>query len=283
MPTKQQKLDLRSQGASKESPANANDAEPSPSAPPSHTANSQMAEDISKIYALLKETSEKQDTKLNSIEASTKAVESKLTDLATRLGEAESRIAQLEDANAALEANASSFVTRPDMEELLLKVDDLENRTRRNNLRFVGFPENCEKSDAVTFMRETIPDLLNIEFMGGLEIDRAHRSLAKRNPNGPPRAILARFLRYQDRDRIVEASREMGKLEWNGHHIMIFPDYSRMVSEKRAAFKQCKHLLHQKKIAFALVYPATLLLKLPSGKREFKDAKKALDFIQCLP
>lgn len=240
-----------------------------------------MAEDISRIYALLKETSERQDAKLDSIETYTKAVDSKLSDLATRLGDVESRIAFLEDANTALEANPPA--SRSEVEDLILKVDELENRSRRNNLRFIGFPENCEKSDALGFMRTTIPELLNIEFDGGLEIDRAHRTLGRRSPDGqPPRAILVRFLRFQDRERIVEAARRMGKLQWNDHHIMIFPDYSKLVAEKRAKFKQCKQLLHQKKIGFSLRYPAVLVVKLARGKEEFSDPKRALNFIHSL-
>lgn len=34
------------------------------------------------------------------------------------------------------------------------KVDDLENRSRRNNLRLVGFPEGVEGRDAVSFVEE---------------------------------------------------------------------------------------------------------------------------------
>lgn len=285
----QQKLKLRSQdGASKESEHQANERTTNTSPPPPSSsdtagATDQMAEDISKIYTLLKETSEKQDAKLNSIEASTRAVDNKLTDLATRLGDAEARIAFLEDANVALEANPPA--TRAEVEDLLLKLDDLENRSRRNNLRFIGFPEKCEKSDALTFMRDTIPELLNVEFDGGLEIDRAHRTPGRRKQDDqrqPPRPIIIRLLRFQDRERIVEAARKMGKLQWNGHHIMIFPDYSKLVTEKRAAFKQSKQLLHQKKIAFSLRYPAVLVLELPSGKRQFSDPKKALTFINSL-
>lgn len=110
MPSQQQRLNLCSKDrASKESSAKASDTAPS-SSPPSPPADiggtkDQMAKDISKINALLKETSEKQDAKLNSIEASTRAMETKLTDLATRLGDAESRIAFLEDAHTMLETN----------------------------------------------------------------------------------------------------------------------------------------------------------------------------------
>lgn len=37
------------------------------------------------------------------------------------------------------------------VQTLLAKVDDLENRSRRNNICLVGIPERAEGSDAVSF------------------------------------------------------------------------------------------------------------------------------------
>uniref|UniRef100_A0A3B3BLU5 L1 transposable element RRM domain-containing protein n=1 Tax=Oryzias melastigma TaxID=30732 RepID=A0A3B3BLU5_ORYME len=291
MPSQQQKLNLRRQeSASKEASAKASELarKDNGGSPTPQTSNfesstaEQMAEDIAKIYALLKETSEVQESKLNSIQAATRAVEAKLSDMSARLGQAESRIDFLEDANKAWESNPPA--TRTEVENLQQKIDDLENRSRRNNQRFVGFPEGCEGSDILAFMGAAIPELLKSDFPRGLEIDRAHRSLARRRPDGqPPRAIIVQLLRFQDRERIVDMARKMGQLRWKGHHIMIFPDYSKLVSDKREAFRQCKQLLHERKIKFSLMFPAVLILKMTDGKREFTDPKKALGYIRALP
>ncbi|KAJ8405706.1 hypothetical protein AAFF_G00316860 [Aldrovandia affinis] len=167
-----------------------------------------MARDISSIFTLLKVTSEVQENKLNAIQSATRAVEAKLTDIGAHLGNAESHIDFLEDANRVLEANPPA--TQSEVDILHQKVDDLENRTWWNNLSFVRFLEGCEGRDALAFLRDCIPQLLDIDFTGGLEIDRAHRSLARRKPDGqPPTAILARFVWFQDRERIAEAARKM--------------------------------------------------------------------------
>ena len=103
-------------------------------------------------------------------------------------------------------------------------------------------------------------------------------------PDGqPPRPILARFLRFQERERITEAARKMGKVHWDEHHIMVFPDYSKLVTEKRAAFNQCKRLLHERRIKFSVLYPAVLCVKTADGRREITDPKKALEYIRSLP
>uniref|UniRef100_A0A3P8PYG8 L1 transposable element RRM domain-containing protein n=1 Tax=Astatotilapia calliptera TaxID=8154 RepID=A0A3P8PYG8_ASTCA len=286
MPSHQQKLTLRRQeGASKETSAKANDVHP-PSPPMSDTIQTatteQMAKDIASIYVLLKETSETQESKLNAIQTATRAVEAKLADMVTRISNAESRLDFLEDASRALKENPPA--TSDEVNALRQKLDDIENRGQRNNLRFAGFPEGCEGSDALAFVRNAIPQLLKVDFPGGLEIDRAHRSLVRRKPDGhPPRVIIARFLRFQDREQIMEAARRLGQLNWNGHRIMIFPDYSKLVTDKRAAFNPCKRLLHERKIKFSLLFPAVLVLKMTEGRREFTDPKKAQDYILSLP
>lgn len=294
MPYQQQKITTRRQDTSKHGDANAakaNNTHDGASASSPGGANvdtetpsqaDKMAKDISSIYALLRETSESQDTKLNAIQSATRAVEAKLSDIATRLSDVESRIDFLEDANKTLEENPPA--TKSEVELLRQKLDDLENRNRRNNLRFVGFPEGCEGQDAATFLSDAIPQLLNIDFPRGLDIDRAHRALTRRKPDDqPPRAIVARFLRFQDRERIMEAARRLGKLSWDGHRVMIFPDYSKPVTEKRAAFNQCKQLLHERKVKFSLMYPAVLTLMTAEGRRQFTEPKKALDYIRSMP
>lgn len=107
MPGQQQKPATRQETASKPGEASnaakaantaAKNISPSPPETPTPPPN-QMAKDISSIYALLRETSESQERKLNSIQSATRAVEAKLSDIATRLNNVESHIDFLEDAN----------------------------------------------------------------------------------------------------------------------------------------------------------------------------------------
>ena len=58
-----------------------------------------LSADIAKIYALLKETLEKQEEKLNIIQWATTSVESKIAEITTLIGNVEGRLDFLEDAN----------------------------------------------------------------------------------------------------------------------------------------------------------------------------------------
>ncbi|KAJ1199167.1 hypothetical protein NDU88_003007 [Pleurodeles waltl] len=71
----------------------------------------------------------------------------------------------------------SSFFQDRDQELLFLrsKLTDLEDRSQRDNVGFIGFPENIEGEDLHRFLRDTLPRLTGITFEPPLEFQRAHR------------------------------------------------------------------------------------------------------------
>ncbi|KAJ1135592.1 hypothetical protein NDU88_002030 [Pleurodeles waltl] len=65
--------------------------------------------------------------------------------------------------------------TSHDIWYLQQKIIDLEDHSRRNNLRIIGLPEQIEKDDILEFLTNLIPTLMNITFTVPLEFQRAHR------------------------------------------------------------------------------------------------------------
>lgn len=83
-------------------------------------------------------------------------------------------------------------------------MDDLKNRSRRLNLRVIGLPERTEKGDAVAFLQTWLPKVLGLDtFPNPLVIERARRLQGQQTPNGPPHAIIMKFLNYQDKVRVM--------------------------------------------------------------------------------
>ncbi|KAK7930057.1 hypothetical protein WMY93_006452 [Mugilogobius chulae] len=116
------------------------------------------------------------------------------------------------------------------------KVDDLENRSRSSNLRFLRIPERAEGRDTVGFIQRLIVLLLGADkFSAQPVIERAHRSPTTMSPSSKngPRPILAKFLNAQDKVKILRLAREKGELLFEGAKIFIFPDYSATLLEKR--------------------------------------------------
>ncbi|RXN10108.1 LINE-1 type transposase domain-containing 1 [Labeo rohita] len=233
--------------------------------------------DIANIYTILTKISGDMDG-IAEIRKTTASVEAKLSALITRLDEVEKRVEFLEGAEKELKANPPA--TKLELDQLWDKVEDMENRSRRNNIRIVGIPEGKEGQDTVRFLDGLIPNLIDSSGRQ-LEIERAHRSPSQRpSSTDRPRPILARFLRSADRDFVLRAARIKGNLSWENNNIMIFPDFARSTQLKRDRFKECKKILHTKKVSFALLYPAKLRIDAKDGRKTFSCPRQAMAFIE---
>ena len=115
-----------------------------------------------------------------------------ITDLKTRVGDLEDRLAVAENANVLLER----------------KCDDLESYTRRQNLRIVGIPEPTDASesaeDCVNKVKEEIYKLDGVNVNLDMCIDRAHRVGPKKDRQGNPvqRPMIVRFTSWKARTHV---------------------------------------------------------------------------------
>ena len=240
-----------------------------------------VAGDIANIFTVLKQISGEMQS-LGEIRRATSSMEEKLSTIVARLSDVEGRLGFLEDAET--ERKANPLATGSELEALRDRIDGMEDRSRRNNLRFVGFPEGCEAGDTIALLEKSLPEILDITTSSrGWFVERAHRlgprtAATRSNVNG--RTLIAKFMRSGDRDSILRASQEKGEIRWEGKRVMIFPDFSRGTVTKRDAFRECKKMLHQRGVKFALQYPATLRIDTKEGSRRFVNPTTAMDFIR---
>lgn len=108
------------------------------------------------------------------------AVEEKLADVLTRMASTEAWLDMLGDAEQ--QRRNCPLALASDVEKLHAKLADYEDRERQVNLSIYGFPEHAEDKDTITFLRETLPEILHDDFQGGLDLERTHRSLAPLKP-----------------------------------------------------------------------------------------------------
>ena len=234
---------------------------------------------------LQKISTEMEDFK--AIKQTTASVEAKLSSLLTRVTEVEQRVSRLEDEAQVQKDDPNPPVKKSDMQDVIDRLVSAEDRSRQNNLRFVGFVQGVEGKDTIGFLNRFLAQALGINPpLGGFEIERAHRLRVRPNPNArddetpPPPTIIAAFLRYQDRQRILDAARERKQILWEGKQVMIFPDFSRETMTRRAAFKDCKKEMHKKKMTFSLLYPALLSINVGAGAPlTFDIPAKAMAYI----
>ena len=88
------------------------------------------------------------------------------------------------------------------IEDLRNKLDDLENRSRRNNLCFEGIPESPNETwqESESKIKHRISSHMP-EVGTDFVIERAHR-VGRPRSDSKPRKIVARFLNYKDRKRM---------------------------------------------------------------------------------
>lgn len=181
------------------------------------------------------------------------------------------RITNAEKAVKILEAQNKSLQDR---------VDDLENRSRRVNLRIINIPEGSEKGrDPIEF----ISDLLMENLGPGVlpkppELERAHRTLApKPGPGGRPRPFVICFHRFQEKEKVLRWSRQH-ELKHRESTLRVYPDVSAGTAKKRAAFNKIKQALFQKGVKFRLLFPARLQVSYEDQTFTFETPEEAFAF-----
>ena len=111
------------------------------------------------------------------------------------------------------------------------KSSELEDRSRRNNLRFSGFTEKAEGAETWEESENLIPENIerNLEIESkDITIERAHRTGSKINDK--KRAIIIKFINYKDKDAALNQYRQ--KQLWKDN-IYVNGDYSERTADLR--------------------------------------------------
>ena len=93
----------------------------------------------------------------------------------------------------------------------------MEVYQRRENLRFFGIKEEADtEEDAREVLVGFLKTELGMENADQIEFQRVHRVGKCVSSNGKPRQIIARFLKYPQREEVMSNARKLkGKKLWN--------------------------------------------------------------------
>lgn len=225
--------------------------------------SSSLRSEITSVRNELKESIDPLQKKVEQHELTVQELERAATDHSGRITE--------------LEAAVSKLTAK--VKHLDDRCEDLEGRSRRNNIRLVGLPEGSEGPRPTEFIAKLLKDLLGLDERPML--DRAHRTLRDKPKEGEsPRPFVVRVHYFQTRNEILRRAGEIPPLYFQGKRISIFADYTPTVAKKRAAFGNVKRQLRScPGIKFGLLFPATLKITLPSGDiLRFDDPSNANDY-----
>lgn len=245
-------------------------------------ADGEKETSFSKLLLAIQETKDDLtkhiDKKTADIQTTLTKIESSLSTLAEQVEEIQTRVSTNED-------NIKDARDRVgEMEKLINlkdKTDDLENRSRRSNIRIINVPEQAEGRDAVGFLEKFIPEMLGKDnFTSPVTLKRAHRIGKKLDR---PRPIIAKFLNFRDKEKTLRLARSKGELTYENKRITFYPDYSADLQRRRDEFRDVKRILREKGVEYALIYPAQLRIKYLETVKFFSTPAEVQRFLKDIP
>ncbi|GCC24520.1 hypothetical protein chiPu_0002921 [Chiloscyllium punctatum] len=234
--------------------------------------DSMHAELITKFKSIISEMAKMEvTTALQPLEGKVSSQCGTILDLECSANEQDNQIASLQANVNALSATGES---------LTKKCENLETRSRWNNIRFMGLPEGLKGPRSTEFMAQLLQDLLSIETKPVL--DSAHHTLHAKPKEGKLFCpMVIRVNQFQVRNHILRCTGNASFLVYNGKRIFIFPEFTLTVAKQRVVFAKVKKKLHScPNIKFGLCYPAILHIILPSGLTyRYDDSGRAMHFV----
>ncbi len=107
------------------------------------------------------------------------------------------------------------------------------NRSRCFKMRMIGLKEGLEAGEMIKCVYKILSEGLGIDPDKEFEIERVHHVLIPRtDADRPPRIVFIKILCSSAREKVLQAAREKGMIEWDGCRISFFPDMSRELARR---------------------------------------------------
>ena len=157
---------------------------------------------------------------------------------------------KLQDIDSRVEEIKLDEITEDFVTKTKKKLADLEDRSRRNNLRFDGFQEETNETweESESIITDFVKEKLEIE--EDILIERAHWTGKIQRNDGTrnrKRTIVVKFLSFKDKSRILHNYRE--KKLWN-EKVFVNEDFSEeTASIRKDLLQKAKDLRLQNKVA----------------------------------
>lgn len=128
-------------------------------------------------------------------------------------------------------------IMREQLNMCIHKMDDMENRLRRKNIRVLGLPGKSEGNNPTEYTEDWLKGMFGKDCLSKFfSIERAHRvPLRTLAPGGQPRPLLIKLLNFK-RTKLLffKKAREMKEIQYNGAKISIYPDLSPKLKRQNA-------------------------------------------------
>uniref|UniRef100_A0A8C5PLJ3 Uncharacterized protein n=2 Tax=Leptobrachium leishanense TaxID=445787 RepID=A0A8C5PLJ3_9ANUR len=177
--------------------------------------------------------------------------------LGLRIGELEEGTGDLVAAHNALARTTDTLSHRMDRMELAL--EDVANRSRRNNIRLRGLPESVQTRElhetVLGLLKRLVPEVPPAKLL----MDRIHRALrAPRADSQQPRDVIFRLHYYTVKEEVMRKSRDVD-LVYEDVKLALFQDLAPETLQRRRAWRPITAHLGRHNIRYAWGFPFKLL------------------------
>ncbi|XP_053575640.1 E3 ubiquitin-protein ligase DCST1 [Bombina bombina] len=209
-------------------------------------------------------------------------------DLRRDLGAMEKRVVTLEEHQETLAEEARSNSSSIQDHEAKLhtlsdKLEDLENRTRRNNLRIRGVSESIFPPAIEGYLQALLRVIKGDQSAEEVQIERAHRALRPRPPpRAPPRDIIVKFLKYKDKEDLLRKATEKHLILHAGEEIQLFTDLSPATLQKRRELSHITSTLKKHGVPYRWGFPVSLISTFKNRTAIFRPGSDPIVFYKEL-
>lgn len=161
------------------------------------------------------------------------------------------------------------------------KMADLEDRSRRNNIKIRGIAESVQPHELPSYakglFKAVLPDLKNMEMV----IDRIHRLPKPPSlPDTIPRDVILRIHFYHVKEQLMRASRSEKSLPEPYSHLQIFADLSQYTLQLRRELNTVTKALRNHNLPYKWINPAKLLITFKGAKFTATNLNEGLQHLR---
>uniref|UniRef100_A0A8C5YAB0 LINE-1 type transposase domain-containing protein 1 n=1 Tax=Microcebus murinus TaxID=30608 RepID=A0A8C5YAB0_MICMU len=166
------------------------------------------------------------------------------------------------------------------------RLRDMEDRFRSSNIRLIGIPEKANyENGAEDIIKEIIDENFpELKKDLPLEIVSAYRIPSKIDKRRlTPRHILVKFWSFNDKEKVLRASRERKETTYRGTRIRLTADLSLDTLDARSKWSAVIKVLQDKGFKPRILYPAKLAFDFQGKTKIFVDIEEFRKSISCIP
>lgn len=205
--------------------------------------------------------------KLVTIQADVDSIGARTLDLDAQQCDTENRLTHTEEGIVDL---------RKRLKMAELKGEDLENRSRRDNIRVRGLEEESEGPDLDAFMVGLFSTLLGEE-APAVSLERVHRVGPRRLGGArPPRDVLAKFSSFKVKEKILQKARTMDTISFQNATCTLYQDVAQATLQRRHQFRPVTTFLRDKHVKYRWTFPFGIVFQWNNKSCHYEEVADAV-------